>query len=75
MSQRTAAIVIDNFLEENKWNFVQENNNQYLNNKQSSSSAKKADGGALENRTASQCHFLTTSIQNCRFYKGKFFKT
>ena len=33
MSQRTAAIVIDNFLEENKWNFVQENNNQYLNNK------------------------------------------
>ena len=33
MSQRTAAIVIDNFLEENKWNFVQENNSQYLNNK------------------------------------------
>lgn len=33
MLQRTAAIVIDNFLEKEKWSFVQENNSQYLHNK------------------------------------------
>lgn len=32
MSYRTAAIIIDNFLEEEKWKYIQENNYQYLNN-------------------------------------------
>ena len=32
MSHRTAAIIIDNFLIEDRWSFIQENNNQYLHN-------------------------------------------